>query len=52
MDYPKNEHTVIGSGGDLSRLVIKQFNRSMAIVGGSLHKLSGIRGKSVLLYHQ
>jgi 20S proteasome alpha/beta subunit len=39
MVYPKNEHTVIGSGSDLARLVIKQLNRSMAVAGGSLHKL-------------
>jgi 20S proteasome alpha/beta subunit len=37
--YPKDEHVVIGSGGDLARLVIKQLNRSMAIVGGSLHMM-------------
>ena len=31
---------VIGSGGDLARLVIKQLNRSMVIAGGSLHNMS------------
>jgi hypothetical protein len=30
---------VIGSGGDLARLVIKQLNRSMTVADGSLHKL-------------
>ncbi|MGC1932277.1 MAG: hypothetical protein WA667_25170, partial [Candidatus Nitrosopolaris sp.] len=40
MVYPKNEHVVIGSGGDLARLVIKQFNRSMAVAGVVLHDLS------------
>lgn len=39
MVYPKNEHIVIGNGGDLARLVIKQLNRSMTVAGGSLHKL-------------
>ncbi|NAL78157.1 hypothetical protein DYY65_07905 [Nitrososphaera sp. AFS] len=39
MVYPKDEHMVIGSGGDLARLVIKQLNRSMAVAGGSLHNL-------------
>jgi 20S proteasome alpha/beta subunit len=39
MVYPKNEHMVIGSGGDLARLVIKQLNRSMTVADGSLHKL-------------
>ena len=39
MVYPKNEHVVIGSGGDLARLVIKQLNRSMTVADGSLHKL-------------
>ena len=39
MVYPKNEYTVIGSGGDLARLVIKMLNRSMTIAGGSLHLL-------------
>lgn len=35
--YPENEHIVIGSGGDLARLVIKQLNRSIAILGYQLH---------------
>jgi 20S proteasome alpha/beta subunit len=39
MVYPKNEHVVIGSGGDLARLVIKQINRSIAIIDLSLHML-------------
>jgi 20S proteasome alpha/beta subunit len=39
MVYPKNEYEVIGSGGDLARLVIKQINRSIAIVKLSLPKL-------------
>jgi 20S proteasome alpha/beta subunit len=39
MVYPKNEHVVIGSGGDLARLVIKQLNRSMAAAGALLHDL-------------
>jgi 20S proteasome alpha/beta subunit len=40
MVYPKNDYVVEGSGGDLARLVIKQLNRSMATVGGSLHEMS------------
>lgn len=40
MVYPKYEYQAIGSGGDLARVVIKQLNRSMDIVGGSLHKMS------------
>ncbi len=39
MVYSKNEYIVIGSGGNLARLVIKQLNRGMAVAGGSLHKL-------------
>jgi 20S proteasome alpha/beta subunit len=39
MVYPKYEHVVIGSGGDLARLVIKQLNRSMAVGGGALHTI-------------
>jgi 20S proteasome alpha/beta subunit len=48
--YPKNEHVVIGSGGDLARLVIKQLNRSMAIVGGSLYKLPVIDAVKISCY--
>jgi 20S proteasome alpha/beta subunit len=39
MVYLKNEHVVIGSGGDLARLVIKQVNRNLTIVGGALHMM-------------
>ena len=50
MVYPKNEHVVIGSGGDLARLVIKILNRSMAIAGGSLHELTVEEAISVSCY--
>jgi 20S proteasome alpha/beta subunit len=50
MVYPKNEHVVIGSGGDLARLVIKQLNRSMTVAGGSLHKLPVESAISVSCY--
>lgn len=39
--YPENEHIVIGSGGDLARLVIKQLNRSIAILGVSAPHRTG-----------
>jgi 20S proteasome alpha/beta subunit len=32
-----DDHRIIGSGGDLARLVIKQLNRGLALVGRQLH---------------
>ena len=39
MVYPQHEPVVIGSGGNLARLVIKILNRGMVVAGGSLHEL-------------
>jgi 20S proteasome alpha/beta subunit len=35
--YPEYEYLAMGSGGDLARLVIKQLNRGLALVGRQLH---------------
>jgi 20S proteasome alpha/beta subunit len=39
MIYLLHEPVVIGSGGDLARLLIKMINRGMTVAGGSLHEL-------------